>query len=138
MGFLEPMPITVLWSKKIPLSDTSANIVYVIFWMWLSNTVCVTSYVMEAGYLTNFIANIIAPNSKHFTYYQLNKGQIRWLHHFRLLVQVFFSALKNNFNIGTYWKTNMPVPMHTDISAIDKTETKTKKDTENERKKIKY
>ncbi len=29
---------------------------------------------MEAGYLTNFIPNLIAPNSKHFTYYQLNKG----------------------------------------------------------------
>ncbi len=29
---------------------------------------------MEAGYLINFTANIITPNSKHFTYYQLNEG----------------------------------------------------------------
>ncbi len=31
-------------------------------------------YVMEAGYLTNFIPNIIALISKHLSYYQLNKG----------------------------------------------------------------
>ncbi len=59
-------------------------------------------YVMEEGYLTNFIPNIIVPNSKHFAYYQLNTGlpsvgQITWLHHFKLLGQVFFSALKKQF-----------------------------------------
>ncbi len=42
---------------------------------------------MEAGYLSNFIPNIIASNSKHFTYYQLyegltSAGQIMQLHHF--------------------------------------------------------
>ncbi len=52
-------------------------------------------YVMEAGYLTNFIPNISALNSKHFSYYQLNNGppstgQTTWLHHFKLLVQAFF------------------------------------------------
>ncbi len=54
---------------------------------------------MEAGYPTNFIQNIIAPNSKPLTNYQLNKetpsaGQITWLHHFKSLGQVFFSAIK--------------------------------------------
>ncbi len=44
--------------------------------------------------------NINALNSKYFTYYQLNNGlpsagQIKWLNHFRSLVQVLFSALKN-------------------------------------------
>ncbi len=70
---------------------------------------------MEAGYPTNFIPNISAPNSKHFTYYQLNKelpsaGQIMWLNHFKSLVQVFFTALKkkkNSFNNSTYRTTNM-------------------------------
>ncbi len=57
---------------------------------------------MDAGYQTNFIPNIIAPNSKHFTYYQLNKGppsavQITWLHHFKSLVQVFYSGLRKQF-----------------------------------------
>ncbi len=66
-----------------------------------------------------FIPNIITQNSKHFTYYQLNKrppspGQITWLHHFKSSVQVFFSALKNSFNIDTYWKNYAD----TDISAI--------------------
>ncbi len=40
-----------------------------------------------AGYLTNFIPNICALNSKHFAYYQLNNeplsaGQTMYLHHF--------------------------------------------------------
>ncbi len=74
-------------------------------------------YVMEVGHLTNFISNIIVPNSQHFTYYQLNKGlpsagQIAWLHHFKSLVQVFFSALKNSFNYGTYQRTNIPIPIY--------------------------
>ncbi len=74
-------------------------------------------HVMEAGYLTNFILNITAPNSKHFTHYQLNKGppsagQITWLHHFQSQVQVFFSAFKNSFNIGIWWRTNIPIPIY--------------------------
>ncbi len=78
---------------------------------------------MEAGYLTNFIPNITAPNSKHFTFYQLNKGlpsagQSTWLHNLKSRVQVFFSALKNVFNIGTYQRTNMSLLIYTDTSAI--------------------
>ncbi len=62
---------------------------------------------MEAGYLTNFIPNIIALNSKRFTYYQLNEGppsagQITRLFHFKSLVHVFFSAFKNSFNIHIF------------------------------------
>ncbi len=79
-------------------------------------------HVLETGYPTNFIPNIIAPNSKHFTNYQLNNGlpsagQIMWLHHFKSLVQVFFSTLKNSFNIGTYQRTNMLILIYLQISA---------------------
>ncbi len=71
---------------------------------------------MEVGNPTNFIPNISELTSEHFTYDQLNDGppsagQITWLHHFKSLVQVFFSSLKNNFNIGTsennYANTNI-------------------------------
>ncbi len=56
---------------------------------------------MRAGYLINFIPNIIAPNSKRFTNYQLNKGppsagQITWLHHFKSLVHVFCVMTANS------------------------------------------
>ncbi len=80
--------------------------------------ICVTKiYVIEAGYLSNLTPNIIAPNSKHFVYYHLNKeppsaGQFMWLQHFKSLVQVFFSALKNSFNIGTCRRTNMLIPIY--------------------------
>ncbi len=67
-------------------------------------------YVMAAGNATNFIPNISVLTSKHFTYYQINNGlpsagQTMWLHHFKSLVQAFFPALNNSFNIGTYWRT---------------------------------
>ncbi len=57
MGFLGPMPITILKNKKIPISDILGNILYIMFRMWLSNA-C-DKYVMEAEYLTNFVPNII-------------------------------------------------------------------------------
>ncbi len=31
MGFLGPMSKTILWSKKIPIFDISADILYIIF-----------------------------------------------------------------------------------------------------------
>ncbi len=60
--------------------------------------------------LTNFIPNISEQNSKEFTYELLNNGtpsagQTMYLHHTKSLVQAFFLALKNNFNIGAYQRT---------------------------------
>ncbi len=62
---------------------------------------------MEAGNATNFIPNISALTSKHFTYNCINNGlpsagQTMRLHHFESLVQAFFPALNKNFNIRAY------------------------------------
>ncbi len=78
---------------KIPISNISADILInilnvVIKYVW-------QRYVMKARYLMNFITNIIALNSKHFTYFQSNNGplsagQTSGLHLFTLLVQAIF------------------------------------------------
>ncbi len=54
---------------------------------------------MEAGNPTKFISNVSILTSKPFTDYTI----------FKSLVQAFFPALNNSFNIGTYQRTYMPI-----------------------------
>ncbi len=37
VGYMGPMLIPILGNKKILISDISADILYIIFWMWSSN-----------------------------------------------------------------------------------------------------
>ncbi len=67
MGFLGPMPVTIREWENSNIQYIKQNSIYnilnvVVKYMW-------QRYVMEAGYLTNFI-----PNSKRFTYYQIKQG----------------------------------------------------------------
>ncbi len=62
VGFLGPMPILILESKKIPISDISSECGYQILVTKIWNGGKISSI------LTNFIPNIRALNSKHFTY----------------------------------------------------------------------
>ncbi len=98
-GIFGPMPIPLLQSLRIPISNTSADILCIIFWMWLSKYMWQT-YVMEAGYPTNFFSNHQCKKSV-----QKNgppsAGQTMWLHHFKSPVQAFFPAVKSSFNFGT-------------------------------------
>ncbi len=71
-------------------------------------------YIMEAGYLTNFISNIGALNSQCFIYYPLNNGppsagQTTRSHSFKFLVEALFQALKRSFNIVIYGRTYWPI-----------------------------
>ncbi len=92
-------------------TDISANI-YVIsagcVYQKLVTKIC--NEVRISYILTNFISNICALNSKHFTYLLLTNGppsagQTMKLHHLKSQVQAFYPALKNSFNIGAYWRT---------------------------------
>ncbi len=66
---------------------------------------------MEAGYLTNFIPNFRA--LKHCSYYQLLTDRPLLDKQCDYIIlnsksKNLFQPSENSFNIGTYWKTNMP------------------------------
>ncbi len=103
------MPIPILGRKTILISDTSADIQYFERGYQMS---C-----MWQRYDKGRISNKL--NSKH----RCPKQQVStwgtalcwtntWLHHLKSLLQVFFSALKNSFNISTdtsWYICNWPI-----------------------------
>ncbi len=67
--FLEPMQIRILGSKKIPLSNISADIVYIYIMVAKSGYQILVTKVCNEGrisYILLFL-NVSAVNSKHFT-----------------------------------------------------------------------
>ncbi len=89
-GFSELIQIQILRVRKFqyPISR-------LIFYMYFEcNYQIHVTKICDEGRITDFIPNISALNSSHFTYYQLNNrlpsaGQTMSLHHFRLLLTFF-------------------------------------------------
>ncbi len=69
MTFLGQMPIPVLGTKKIPISDILAGIIHIISTEWCDQIL--VTRIRNRGrlfdILTNFLPNMRALNSKHFT-----------------------------------------------------------------------
>ncbi len=109
-----------IWSPKnlnssiseCPLSDISANITLAeCGYQILVTKICNAG--MISYIVTNFISNICALNSKHLLYNKSpSAGQTTKLHNFISLVQAFFLALKNSFNVSAYQRTYTQIPTY--------------------------